>query len=143
MITNLNHFSMTVSNIKDSIKFYQDIFDFKLEGIRYNISEDYLRKVIGYDNGILHIAFLKCPGGRIELIEYVEPKGEILDINTNNIGSSHLCFEVSDLLNMYENLLRKNAIFQSEPVLIGSSEGSGLAIRSSPYFACNTWLHFP
>lgn len=125
MIININHFSITVSNIEDSIQFYQDILGFTLEGVRYNISEDYLREVIGYDNGVLHIAFLKCPGGRIELIKYVQPQSELLDVSTKNVGTSHICFDVSDILTMHEELVKKGAKFQSKPVLIDRGPNKG------------------
>lgn len=116
---------MTVKDINASIAFYRDVLRFNLEGIRYKVCDDYLRNIIGFSDCILHIAFLTCPGCRLEIIEYVQPKGKVMDLSTKNIGSSHLCFNVCDIFESYNYLKERGVVFRSEPILINSGPNKG------------------
>lgn len=131
MILSTNHVSFTVSNIDTSISFYRDILGFTIESIRYDVTADYVREVTCYPNLIIHIAFLNCPGCRLELMQYVEPLGINLDKSTANIGSGHLAFNVADIFVAYNLLREKGVVFKSAPVRIsnGPHEG-GYAVYS-------------
>src|SRR5664279_280229 len=91
LITGANHFSITVGNIDRSVKFYTEVMEMEFEGIRYNVDLGYIRKVTGYPDGVLNVAFLNCPGLRLELIQYVAPKGQVLDVSPHNaVSYTHL-----------------------------------------------------
>jgi len=134
MVLNTNHMSFTVGDIDRCIRFFTRNFEFELEGVRYDITAAYLKKVIGYPDGILHIAFLRFPGGRIELVEYKKPKGKMLDTSTKNIGSAHICLDVSDIHVLYERLKKNGITCVSEPVLItkGPNEGAYVVYVKGP-----------
>jgi extradiol dioxygenase family protein len=86
---------------------------------------DYIRKVTGYPDGVLNVAFMNCPGLRLELIQYVQPKGQVLDVSPHNVCSSHICFGTSDAAAMYERLVAKGITTRNPPTLIDSGPSTG------------------
>ena len=125
LITGVNHFSITVADIDRSVEFYRDVMEMDFEGIRYNVDLKYVRRITGYPDGVLNIAFLNCPGLRLELIQYVEPKGQVLDVSPHNICSSHICFGTTDALAMYARLKAKGIATRNSPTLIDSGPSTG------------------
>jgi catechol 2,3-dioxygenase-like lactoylglutathione lyase family enzyme len=125
IISGSNHFSITVGDIDRSVKFYKEVMEMDFENIRYNVDLAYIRKVTGYPDGILNVAFLSCPGLRLELIQYVKPKGQILDVSPNNICSSHICFATTDIFKAYERCKANDIITKNEPALIDSGPSTG------------------
>lgn len=125
IISGANHFSITVEDIDRSVKFYKEVMEMDFENIRYNVDLDYIRKVTGFPSGILNVAFLNCPGLRLELIQYVEPKGKIVDVSPNNTGSSHICFATTDIFKAYQRCKDNNIITKNEPALINSGPSTG------------------
>jgi catechol 2,3-dioxygenase-like lactoylglutathione lyase family enzyme len=125
LFTGVNHFSVTVSDIDRSVKFYTEVMGMELGNIRYNVDLDYIRKVTGYPDGVLHVAFATCPGLRLELIQYVRPKGKVLDVSPHNICSSHICFATADAYKAYEFCKEKGIIVKNPPALIDSGPSSG------------------
>ena len=43
------------------------------------------------------MALVECADFKLELIQYVEGAGEILDPVINNVGAAHIAFDVSDV----------------------------------------------
>jgi len=125
LLTGANHFSITVGDIDRSVKFYSEVMEMDFEGIRYNVDLDYIRKVTGYPDGILNVAFLNCSGLRLELIQYVAPKGQVLDVSPHNVCSSHICFGTTDAAGMYERLKSKGITPKNPPTLIDSGPSKG------------------
>ncbi|MBV7273443.1 VOC family protein [Clostridium thailandense] len=120
-----NHFSITVGDIDKSVKFYKEVMEMEFENIRYNVDLDYIRKVTGYPDGVLNVAFLGCLGLRLELIQYVEPKGKVLDVRPHNVCSSHICFTTTDIFKAYERCKANNIKTVNKPTLIDSGPSTG------------------
>ena len=60
--------------------------------------QDYVGRVVGYPDCDMSAAFWSLPGGSVlELIEYHRPPLGQVDMETNNVGNSHLCFEIRDM----------------------------------------------
>ncbi|MGC9157725.1 MAG: VOC family protein [Terracidiphilus sp.] len=125
LITGANHFSITVGDIDRSVRFYREVMEMEFEGIRYNVSLDYIRRITGYPDGVLNVAFLNCRGLRLELIQYVAPRGQNLDVSPHNICSSHICFATTDAQAMYERLTDKGIATRNPPTLIDSGPSTG------------------
>ncbi|MDR1514178.1 MAG: VOC family protein [Synergistaceae bacterium] len=125
LFTGVNHISVTVSNIDRSVKFYTEIMGMTLDNIRYGVDLEYIRKVTGYPDGILHVAFMTCPGIRLELIQYVQPKGQALDVSPHNTCSSHICFSTTDAHKAYELCQGKGIMTKNPPTLIDSGPSTG------------------
>ena len=66
----------------------------------------YSETVTGIPGASMRIAYVQGADFKIELIEYLSPKGEKLDTRTCNVGSAHICFTVDELQDMYVEMQR-------------------------------------
>lgn len=126
-ITGADHTSFTVANLERSLEFYLGVLGFQLSWQR-EITEQYFRDIVGFPDCVVKAAHLSIPGTshKLELFEYVSPRGVPADIRTNNPGSAHVSFYVDNLRAAYEELKGKGVRFRSPPVEIdaGANKGS-------------------
>jgi len=117
-ITGAEHTSFTVSNLDRSLEFYVDWLGLEMLYLRPEIKNRYFREIVGFPQGVIRGAFLRIPGTehRLELFEYLEPRGTPADVRTNNPGSAHIAFYVEDVRAAYAELLAKGVRFRSAPV---------------------------
>jgi hypothetical protein len=74
----------------------------------------YVGEVIGYEDAEIEAAFWNLPGGRVlELIEYLVPAGQRVDMETYSVGNAHLCLTTDDIHGDVERL-RGVALLRSE-----------------------------
>jgi catechol 2,3-dioxygenase-like lactoylglutathione lyase family enzyme len=128
--------SFTVSNLERSVSFYHEMLGMSIVKIQERTGPD-ISGIVGYDNAILKIAFLELPnagGILLELIEYVNPKGQVQDMANYNTGNGHICFAVDDIWTVYETLKAKGVHFKSAPVEIqtGIFKGSYAVYMMDP-----------
>jgi lactoylglutathione lyase len=99
------HLSFTVSDIERSVEFYRDVMGFKLVH-RMIHDQAYTSSQIGFANAYLKVALFTIPnmpqgqapsGHLLELIEYVNPRGEPIEMATNRPGVAHLALQVDDI----------------------------------------------
>ena len=131
MMRGVWHFSFTVSDIEQSIRFYRDLLGLELIH-RQEQNNEYTRKLVGYPDAHLKVADFAVPGqaqGRsghnLELVEYVSPKGKRGDIGTCNPGAAHLGFIVDDIHAMYERLTAAGVKFFTPPNAITAGINKG------------------
>src|SRR6185295_16727407 len=97
------HVSFTVSNLEASVKWYTEVLG--LEYLRgQEQHNEYTARLVGYPGAHLKVAQLRVPGQtipisrhHIELVEYVNPRGADIPLDTNRTGVGHWCFMVDDL----------------------------------------------
>jgi catechol 2,3-dioxygenase-like lactoylglutathione lyase family enzyme len=125
------HFSFTVSDIDQSIKFYRDRLGLELIHTQQQ-SNPYTRKLVGYPDADLKIAQLAVPGHPrgisthdLELVEYVQPRGEKFGAERHRPGASHMAFAVEDAWQLYEELRSHGVEFVSEPQSITAGANRG------------------
>lgn len=125
MIKSVEHFSFTVSNLNDSLHFFCDLLGLKATPVQDVNSED-VQKIIGIPGAHLRISIVQLPDNqKIELIEYVKPKGKKLDLKTCNAGVGHIAFLVDDIQKMHDDLTRKGIKFHHPPVWTAGNDGKG------------------
>ncbi|HET7119882.1 MAG TPA: VOC family protein [Solirubrobacterales bacterium] len=93
------HFSVTVSDLDRSIAWYEEALGLAVVARQRN-ENAYTRAIVGFEDAVLEIAFLELPGPapvRLELIEYVRPRGEAVALPTNLPGVAHIAFRVADI----------------------------------------------
>lgn len=125
-ITGADHTSYTISNLERSLAFYVGILGCEILWQR-EITDEYFSEIVGLSGCVVKAAHLRVPGSehRIELFEYVRPKGSRADVRTNNVGSSHISFIVDDLHATYEHLKKAGVQFRSPPVEITAGPNQG------------------
>jgi catechol 2,3-dioxygenase-like lactoylglutathione lyase family enzyme len=126
-ITGAEHTSFTVSNLERSLDFYAGLLGFELIHLRPRITSRYFREVVDFPDALVKGAFLRIPGTehRLELFEYLLPRGVPADVRTNNPGSAHICLFVEDLPSAYQELLSKGVRFRSPPVAMDEGPNAG------------------
>ena len=105
-IKGCHHHGFTVSNVKQSLKFYRDALG--LEVLRVSERSDLpsYDHILGFENVKLQVALLKHPETDflLELFEYENPPSTPRELKNNYVGSSHGAFEVDDSDKQYEQL---------------------------------------
>jgi lactoylglutathione lyase len=97
VITGLHHFSITSSDADRSLAFYRDLFGLELVSDREVEAGGFVEQVTGVVGARVRIVHLSGYGANLELLEYVEPRGERRAREPNHAGSAHVCFIADDL----------------------------------------------
>ena len=125
MAITIQHFSFTVSNMKEALHFFCDLLGFKATPVR-EVKGERMEKLHQLPNASLLISNIITPGnGHIELLEFTEPKGKKIDLSTCNFGVAHLALLVDDIQKMYEDLSAKGVKFNCPPIPIVSGALKG------------------
>ena len=131
MIQGFWHVSFTVSNLEQSVKWYTEVLG--LEYVRGQVQANaYTAKLVAFPNVHLKVAQLRVPGlpvprsmHHIEIIEYVNPRGEDIPLDTNRTGVGHWAFQVDDLQAEYARMKALGVHFKSEPNYIAEGVNKG------------------
>jgi len=123
MIKSTDHYSFTVSNLDDSLRFFCDILGLKASPIVEVENED-VQKIIKMPGACLRLSIVQIPdNNKLELIEYVKPKGKRIDLETCNPGVGHIAFLVDDIQKMYNDLAKKGVKFNTPPIWTVGNDG--------------------
>ena len=127
MLCGTHHVGFTVPNLDRSIAFYSALFETE-PFVRRIFEAAYTAEQIGYPGARLDVALINIPnsGVLLELIQYLEPTGEMVDIETKNPGTAHLCLSSDDLAADFERFVSLGATPRSKgPVMITSGPNQG------------------
>ena len=119
----IRHIGLVVKDLEKSIEFYEQVFN--LNVINRMIEKGkYIEKLTGIDGVGVEWAKLTDDNSNIlELIEYIaqkDPDPQII-LKVNLLRSTHIAFTVKDINEIYEELLRRDLLCNSEPLI--SSDG--------------------
>lgn len=116
MIRGIHHVGITVRSLNESVNFFTALFDCEVESIEHFDCNPVIDRLTGYKDGRADVAFLRVPGSdvMIELCDYSRPDSEVVDMETYNIGNTHLCFEVDDLQATFDRLAAAGVQFRSD-----------------------------
>lgn len=96
MVGKVDHIGIAVSNLEESIKFYEDVLGMKLHGIE--VVEEQKVKV----------AFLPIGDTEIELLESTDKEGPIAKfIEKKGEGIQHIAYRVDDIEKALEEMRQK------------------------------------
>ena len=128
MITGLHHFSIACSDADRSLAFYRDLFGMVLVADREVERDGFVAKVTGTPGARVRIVHLQGYGLNFELLEYMEPRGDMRARSVNNAGAAHLCFITDDLDATCEWLKSKGVTVRSQgaaPVTVVGGPNDG------------------
>ncbi|MEV0825373.1 VOC family protein [Nonomuraea rubra] len=125
------HFSFTVADLGRSVAFYRDLLGFTLVH-RQEQDNDYTRRLVGYPDAVLRVAQLAVPGQPrgvsthdLELVEYVQPRGEARDPARHLPGAAHLALTVEDARAEHARLAAAGVRFVNPPEEITAGVNRG------------------
>lgn len=131
MIVSTNHTSFTVSNMDEALRFYRDLLGMQPVSER-TISGEFAETITAVPGAHMRVVYLQmAPSSehRLELIEYISPKGALLAQSTNQPGCAHLALNVDDLDTMYRDLSARGIRFKSAPItVVGGLNAGGKAV---------------
>lgn len=129
MFRQIAHIGITVTNLENSLNFYQNILGLSYKGqmIMEGASTDVL---FGEEGCKVKVAYLE--GGKgihtplIELLEFMAPTTKKNNHGLDQIGISEICFQVEYIDLLYERLKEKGVEFLSTPQYFDlTSQGFG------------------
>ena len=135
MIKGVQHVNVTISNLDEAIHFFCDILGFEMIMPVNESSSEGLRNITQLPDAHIKFCLVKAPDNtEIEITQYVEPKGERIDLKVCNIGVGHIAFEVDDIMKTYQELSAKGVVFTHPPVIIlgGLFKGKGACYMKGP-----------
>lgn len=133
MIVSMNHVSFTVSDLGRSIEFFSKALG--LEPVsRAGRDPEFAALVTGIPGASIEVAYLKGPGCAMELIRYLAPAGEKIDTRTCNVGSAHVCFDVTDMQGSIDRFIGAGGRLAGGPAPIpaGPNKGRLVAYLEDP-----------
>jgi catechol 2,3-dioxygenase-like lactoylglutathione lyase family enzyme len=131
LIADVLHFAFTVSNLDRSVRWYTEVLGLELVH-RQRGDSDYVRTLVGLPDAVLEVAMLKIPGvdpkistHMLELVEYVQPDGQTMELRNTTVGVAHLALIVTDIHDRYERLISQGVTFYNPPVAITEGANRG------------------
>jgi glyoxylase I family protein len=123
LIKSVDHINIVVSNLEKSVRFYTEILGFRI--IRdAHLKGEWIERIVGLKRVEAKVVYVVANGGepRIELLQYVSPKGELIKDNShpNTLGLRHVAFQVDDIHTLYKKLILNNVTVFGEPVKVPS-----------------------
>ena len=141
MVIGFNHSGFVVRDLDKMVSFYRDDL-----GLTIDREIDSKAPTEGDHTGIpgAHrtLIFVGTGGEHaLELVYYVEPESPEGHLDRNQLGATHICFNVSDIEQLYEKLKAKGVKFVTPPVMKTNSDGSkrGICYCQDPE---GNWLEF-
>lgn len=125
----VQHFGLTVSDLDEALHFFCDLLGFEATPVR-ETSGERPEIILGIKGVSLRLAVVKVPdGNNIELIQYLAPEGQKIDLRTCNPGVCHISFVVKDIQKMYDDLGAAGVELVNPPYWRGESvAGSGWGV---------------
>jgi len=141
MVIGFNHSGFVVRDLDKMVSFYRDDL-----GLTIDREIDSKAPTEGDHTGIpgAHRTLIFVGSGgehALELVYYVEPESPKGHLDRNQLGATHICFNVSDIEQLYEKLKAKGVKFVTPPVMKTNSDGSkrGICYCQDPE---GNWLEF-
>jgi catechol 2,3-dioxygenase-like lactoylglutathione lyase family enzyme len=125
VITGFNHTSFTVTDIYKSVQFWTAALGFEAQSVSPR-SGNWQAKVTGIPGAELLVAHLYGYGTHIEFIQYTEAAGAVARLDPNMACAAHICLEVTNIEDTWEELTAAGAGSQGEVIAIDNGPMEGL-----------------
>ncbi|HXG35569.1 MAG TPA: VOC family protein [Dehalococcoidia bacterium] len=140
MITGFNHSGFVVKDLEKMVSFYRDVLGLTvLSEVESNTEES--NRHIGIPDAKRMLVFVGKDRSQhqLELVYYLHPQSPEGHVPANALGSTHVCFNVQGLLQMYDEL-KDRVSFVTPPVVRPTPFGRGaICFAQDPE---GNWLEF-
>jgi catechol 2,3-dioxygenase-like lactoylglutathione lyase family enzyme len=125
-LTRIDHVGFTVADLDRSVAWYRRFLDAEPLAVTKGWDAPYSAEMIGYPGCVIDWAYFPLPGGgRLELVQYVQPPPAQVDMETWNTGNGHLCVVVDDIHAEFERLRDVATVQSPAPVQIPVGPNAG------------------
>jgi len=118
-VLGVHHVGITVRDMQRSFEWYSRMFGLTPGPVSEGSGEA-LSRSVQVDDAALAFSMIMIGNTRLEFLEYHHPEGRDFDRSNGDVGSAHVCLEVSDLEAAYRDLVEKGAVFNAPPVTLDS-----------------------
>ncbi len=95
--SHLDHVGFAVTDLDLSIRFYEALLGVPLL-LRKTWDVPYVGEIVGYEGCVMDCAFFQLPNKVVlELLRYVTPATQRVDMESYNAGNAHLCLVTGDM----------------------------------------------
>jgi catechol 2,3-dioxygenase-like lactoylglutathione lyase family enzyme len=121
-----DHTGITVSNLEQSLAFWQNVLGFELSHRAHQTAE-LASEITGVAGAEISIAVVKAPGGhKIELLEYLAPPDrKHVDLRPCDVGSVHVALTVDNLDAVLSAIAASGWKAAGEPQTLQSGPNAG------------------
>lgn len=113
----IQHIGVPVKDLDTSLAFYKEIFGLEPEFVHTAEGRD-LARAVDVPDAKLTFTFLQLGNTYLELLEYHTDRDENYDLRNCDVGAVHICFEVDDIQQTYQELLAKGVDVVAGPLFI-------------------------
>jgi len=118
-VLGVHHVGVTVRDMKRSFEWYSRMFGLTPGPVSEGSGEA-LSRSVQVNDAALAFSMIMIGNTRLEFLEYHNPEGRDFDRSNGDVGSAHVCLEVSDLDAAYRDLVERGAVFNAPPVTLDS-----------------------
>jgi catechol 2,3-dioxygenase-like lactoylglutathione lyase family enzyme len=124
--TGIHHTGLTVGDLEASLRFWRDGLGMR-EVMRQEKRGGYLEAIVREPGASVRMVHLELAEGgpRIELFEYLEPRGGRLFGRPADVGFSHVCISCDDVDALLERLVEAGGTPFSDPVEVDTGSNRG------------------
>lgn len=118
LVNIFEHFALTVSDLDRSLEFYCGLMGLK-EVERHRLEGEMISKMAGKEDVVMQVVRLQSPDSPdflIDLQQYLSPEGGVSNAKLGDVGHTHICLGVKDIMETYRDLSAKGVRFVSGPV---------------------------
>lgn len=133
VLGDMHHVGITVRDLDVSLEWYQRMFGLAPELVAEGSGEE-LGRAVGVPDARLRFAMMRVGSCVLELLCYDNDRDDTFTRSNADVGSAHVCIDVPDLQQAYDDLSAKGVSFFSPPFRItdGPLKGCGFAYFSDP-----------
>jgi len=115
----VHHPGLVVSDLDASLAFYREMFGVEPDFVERSEGPG-VDQATGLDGAIVRWAFVTLGSAQLELLEYETPRGRDYALRGCDVGCAHVCLEVDDIHQAYEELVKKGVEFRTPPTKLGA-----------------------
>jgi catechol 2,3-dioxygenase-like lactoylglutathione lyase family enzyme len=126
----VHHAGVTVESLDRALGFYRDVLGLEVFAVAER-TDATIGQIVGYQGARIKLAFCGVPGdsARVELLEYLEPRGQSGGGDTSRPGTGHVCFRVSEIEALYRRIVEAGYAPRS-PAPVEITEGPNAGARA-------------
>jgi catechol 2,3-dioxygenase-like lactoylglutathione lyase family enzyme len=122
----IHHVGITVRDLDESLAWYEDVLGLEREFVAEGAGPE-LSAAVGVPHANLRFALLRSGSLVVELLSYDNERATSYDRSNADVGSTHLCIDVSDVKAAYDALRAKGVKFLAPPLHIDAGPLAGCA----------------